>query len=53
MEGEEGVGNAWEHSITQLWADLGRYRDLHLANAARRGVEPGNMVFDDDTGAGR
>jgi uncharacterized Fe-S cluster-containing radical SAM superfamily protein len=32
MEGEEGVGNAWEHSITELWAELGRYRDLHLAH---------------------
>ena len=30
MEGEEGVGNAWEHSIAELWARLGRYRDLHL-----------------------
>jgi pyruvate-formate lyase-activating enzyme len=31
MEGEEGVGNAWDASITELWAELGRYRDLHLA----------------------
>ena len=30
MEGEEGVGNAWDHSITELWAELGQYRDLHL-----------------------
>lgn len=32
MEGEEGVGNAWDHTITELWAELGRYRDLHLAH---------------------
>lgn len=32
MEYEEGVGNAWEHSIAHLWAELGRYRDLHLAH---------------------
>lgn len=31
MEYEEGVGNAWEHSIAHLWGELGRYRDLHLA----------------------
>ena len=31
MEGEEGVGNVWDHSITELWAELGKYRDLHLA----------------------
>lgn len=30
MEGEEGVGNAWKHSVAELWARLGRYRDLHL-----------------------
>jgi len=30
MEYEEGVGNAWEHSIAHLWGELGRYRDLHL-----------------------
>ncbi len=32
MEYEEGVGNAWEHSIAHLWGELGRYRDLHLAH---------------------
>ncbi|HSM04365.1 MAG TPA: radical SAM/SPASM domain-containing protein [Longimicrobiales bacterium] len=32
MEGEEGVGNAWEASIVELWAELGRYRTLHLAH---------------------
>lgn len=31
-EGDEGVGNAWEESITDLWAQLGGYRDLHLAH---------------------
>lgn len=30
MEGEEGVGNAWDTSIGELWARLGRYRNLHL-----------------------
>lgn len=29
-EGDEGVGNAWHHSLTDLWAKLGTYRDLHL-----------------------
>lgn len=29
-EGEEGVGNAWQDSLTNLWAALGRYRELHL-----------------------
>jgi uncharacterized Fe-S cluster-containing radical SAM superfamily protein len=29
-EGEEGVGNAWHDSLTDLWAMLGGYRDLHL-----------------------
>ncbi|MEQ9568964.1 MAG: radical SAM/SPASM domain-containing protein [Longimicrobiales bacterium] len=32
MEYEEGVGNAWEHSIAHLWGELGQYRDLHLAH---------------------
>ncbi len=31
MEGEEGVGSAWEEPIADLWHKLGRYRDLHLA----------------------
>lgn len=29
-EGEEGVGNAWDESLTELWAKLGGYRQLHL-----------------------
>jgi pyruvate-formate lyase-activating enzyme len=29
-EGEEGVGNAWHDSLSNLWAQLGRYRELHL-----------------------
>ena len=29
-EGDEGVGNAWQESLVDLWAKLGRYRDLHL-----------------------
>lgn len=29
-EGEEGVGNAWQESLADLWARLGHYRDLHL-----------------------
>ncbi|MFO1078466.1 MAG: radical SAM protein [Planctomycetota bacterium] len=29
-EGDEGVGNVWQDSLTELWARLGRYRDLHL-----------------------
>ena len=29
-EGEEGVGNAWQSSLADLWAELGHYRDLHL-----------------------
>ncbi len=29
-EGDEGVGNAWDASLAELWADLGRYRALHL-----------------------
>lgn len=32
MEGEEGVGNAWDNTISELWSELGRYRDLHLAH---------------------
>ncbi len=31
-EGVEGFGNAWEESIMDLWAQLGTYRDLHLAH---------------------
>ena len=30
-EGDEGFGNAWEDSIIDLWAQLGVYRDKHLA----------------------
>jgi len=29
-EGEEGVGNAWEVPLSELWARLGGYRELHL-----------------------
>lgn len=29
-EGEEGAGNAWHEPLTDLWAQLGCYRDLHL-----------------------
>jgi pyruvate-formate lyase-activating enzyme len=29
-ECEEGAGNAWRDSLSNLWAQLGRYRDLHL-----------------------
>jgi MoaA/NifB/PqqE/SkfB family radical SAM enzyme len=29
-EGDEGVGNAWDASLSELWAKLGTYRDLHL-----------------------
>ncbi len=28
--GEEGVGNAWEHKLSELWSRLGHYRQLHL-----------------------
>ena len=31
-EGDEGVGNVWQHSLVDLWADLGKYRTLHLAH---------------------
>lgn len=29
-EGEEGPGNAWDTPLAELWADLGRYRRLHM-----------------------
>jgi len=29
-EGDEGVGNAWEYSLTELWARLGDYRIKHM-----------------------
>jgi uncharacterized Fe-S cluster-containing radical SAM superfamily protein len=29
-EGDEGVGNVWQSSLSELWAKLGGYRDLHL-----------------------
>ena len=32
-EGEEGEGNAWHASLSDLWARLGGYRDLHLARS--------------------
>lgn len=31
MEGEEGVGNAWDEPLSDLWGHLGVYRDLHLS----------------------
>lgn len=30
-EGEDGVGNAWDDTLVNLWKDLGKYRDLHMA----------------------
>lgn len=29
-EGEEGSGNAWDESLSVLWAKLGIYREMHL-----------------------
>lgn len=29
-EGHEGPGNAWNESLSNLWAKLGVYRDMHL-----------------------
>ena len=29
-EGHEGAGNSWDESLKDLWAKLGKYRDLHL-----------------------
>jgi len=29
-EGDEGSGNVWDDSLFNLWAKLGKYRDLHL-----------------------
>ncbi len=29
-EGEDGVGNAWDESLTVLWERLGHYREKHL-----------------------
>ncbi len=29
-EGDEGVGNAWDAPITELWKRLGAYRDHHM-----------------------
>lgn len=29
-EGDEGVGNAWDTSLSDLWAQLRRYRQLHV-----------------------
>jgi hypothetical protein len=29
-EGEEGVGNAWDASLEELWRRLGPYRDRHM-----------------------
>ncbi len=29
-EGDEGVGNAWEASLTELWSRLGTYRQKHM-----------------------
>lgn len=30
-EGEDTDGNAWHGSLTELWGDLGAYRDIHLS----------------------
>jgi hypothetical protein len=30
-EGEDFSGNAWHDSLSNLWAQLGQYRDIHLA----------------------
>jgi pyruvate-formate lyase-activating enzyme len=30
-EGEDFKGNAWHDSLTNLWAQLGKYREIHLA----------------------
>ncbi len=29
-EGDEGAGNVWQASLTDLWAQLGPYREMHL-----------------------
>ena len=29
-EGDEGVGNAWDESLSALWNELGAYRGLHM-----------------------
>lgn len=29
-EGDEGVGNAWDDSLSNLWMKLGKYRDIHM-----------------------
>lgn len=31
-EGEEGSGNAWHESLSDLWSKLGSYRDQHMAH---------------------
>jgi len=31
-EGDEGVGNAWDAPLVDLWSDLGQYRDKHMAH---------------------
>lgn len=30
-EGEEGVGNAWDEPLAELWSRLGGYREKHLS----------------------
>ena len=30
VEGDEGVGNAWDASLAELWARLGAYREKHM-----------------------
>ncbi len=35
-EGDEGVGNAWQNSLTELWARLGVYREHHLERRFER-----------------
>ncbi len=31
-EGDECAGNVWQNSLVELWAELGKYRSLHLAH---------------------
>jgi uncharacterized Fe-S cluster-containing radical SAM superfamily protein len=50
-EGEEGAGNAWDHSLTDLWARLGTYRSLHLNRQFDRLPERCHQCKDWMTGA--
>ncbi len=31
-EGDEGPGNAWHSSLTELWSGMSHYREMHLAH---------------------